>query len=61
MSDTICPNCGQPAQSQRLFCACGKLLDKQGLKQVRMAGFVGVGQNPKFDDFWASGDPATLP
>lgn len=56
-----CPRCERNVDGRRLFCSCGKLLDLAGLKRVRLAGMVGVGVNPKFDDFWASGDPADLP
>lgn len=56
-----CPRCGTGIRADRLFCDCGKLLDRDGLRKVRLAGLVGVGVNPKFDAFWASGDPADLP
>lgn len=47
----------------RLFCqSCGKLLDRDGLKNVRLAGAVGVRHtsNPEIERFWRTGDPTRL-
>ena len=43
-----------------LFCGeCGKVKDLNALRSVRVMGFVGAAHstNPKFEQFWASGDP----
>lgn len=52
--ETICPNCGATKDPARLFCACGKLLDREALESIDLKGEIGV---RKFDQFWRSGDP----
>jgi len=50
----ICP------ASDRIFCPdCGRVLDRAGLRQVRIMGGVGVvnGSSDSLDKFWATGDP----
>ena len=56
--------CTHPCDSENehLFCQrCGRLLDRDGLKRVRIAGFAG-GQtlNPNLERFYETGDPAGL-
>jgi hypothetical protein len=40
-------------------CDCGRVLDREGLRRVRLAGFVGVqhSTSPKIEEFWRTGDP----
>lgn len=47
------------ADLTRLFCHCGKLLDRDGLKKVRFRGFIGIESlSPNMEAFWATGDPS---
>lgn len=59
-----CSRCGHANESaRRLFCEeCGKLLDRDGLRGVRVPGFVGVlhSTSPKIEEFWRTGDPAVF-
>jgi hypothetical protein len=52
--------CG--TDGRRLFCSeCGKLVDRDGLKRVRVVGFHGRSStNPKVEEFFATGDPAVF-
>lgn len=46
------------ANPRHLFCHCGKLLDREGLKKVRFTQFLGTqSTNPRMEEFWATGDP----
>lgn len=56
--------CTHPCDSEteHLFCqVCGKLLERDSLKGIRIAGFAG-GQtlNPKIERFYETGDPSGL-
>ena len=59
-----CSRCGHVnEESRRLFCqSCGKLLNQEVLKSVRLPGFVGVAHStsPKIEEFWQTGDPAVF-
>jgi len=59
-----CPRCGHVnAEARRLFCEqCGKALDPDGVRSVRLAGFVGVlhSTSPKIEKFWSTGDPSVF-
>lgn len=49
------------SEDGRMFCACGKVVDRQALKRVRFKGFTGGSStNPKIERFWATGDPEGL-
>lgn len=55
-----CGRCGHHTQGNRLFCACcGALLDRDGLKRVRLAGAIGVksSSSPAIEEFKRTGDP----
>jgi hypothetical protein len=57
-----CERCGATNDGSTRFCyACGKLLDKEGLRRVRLMGAVGIWENrhtnPKIDEFFSTGDP----
>jgi hypothetical protein len=49
-----CPACGSARNPDRIFCSCGKLLDREVLESIRLPGEVGV---QKLEKFWATGDP----
>jgi hypothetical protein len=58
------PSCthGCDTDTRTLFCPrCGKLLDPDGLRAVRIDGFTGAQSlSPGLEKFWASGDPQHL-
>lgn len=52
-----------PMNVGRLFCDdCGKLVDRAGLRSVRLAGAIGVrhSTSPSIEKFWATGDPSVF-
>jgi hypothetical protein len=52
-----------PANANAVFCVeCGKIIDLEGLRSIRLAGAIGVrhSSNPKIERFWQTGDPTGL-
>jgi hypothetical protein len=61
MTDSKCDH--TQCEPGRLFCTeCGKLLDRNTLRGIRLAGFVGVrhSTSPAIEEFWATGNPDNL-
>ena len=48
-----------PRHDNGLFCGtCGKVLDREGLRSVKLMGFTGPASLvPSLERFWATGDP----
>lgn len=56
-----CARCGEPP-TDRLFCSCGALIDKDGLKSLKLMGPIGVrhSNSASIDEFWKTGDPSVF-
>jgi hypothetical protein len=55
----ICPRCDTISHQVRFCSACGKLLDRDSLRQLRLLGPVGIAHTTSstVEEFFATGDP----
>ena len=50
-----------PNRPNGVFCTCGKVVDPEGLRRVRLSGFSGPASlNENVETFWATGDPSVF-
>lgn len=51
----------EPNRPGGVFCECGKVVDRAGLRQIRFAGFTGPASLvPSVEEFWHEGDPSVF-
>lgn len=50
-----------PNRPRGIFCECGAVVDRAGLRQVRLSGFTGAASlKDTVQDFFETGDPDVL-